>query len=99
MKEPAMTYTMTATTEADMDLPASQHPVLRQAVRDVLNTTVLKDALAGDQMRELIGDILDAGTSAFAIADVLIAASVQEDYADELARKIADAVLEAALNL
>jgi anthranilate phosphoribosyltransferase len=94
-----MTDTMTTETEAQMDLPASQHPVLRQAVREVLNATILKDALAGDQMRELIGDILDAGASAFAIADVLMAASVEQDYADELARKVSDAILDAALNL
>ena len=90
---------MTTKTEQDlMNGPASQHPALRQAVATVINSTTL-EVLAGDIKRQLIGEILDAGSSAFAIADVLIAASVEQDYADELARKIADAVLEAALNL
>jgi hypothetical protein len=86
-------------TENQMDRPAAEHPALRQAVRDVLNTTILKDALAGDQMRELTTQLLDAGTSALALADVLISAGLDDEFADELARKIADAVLEAALNL
>lgn len=89
---------MTATQNL-MDRNASEHPALRKAVAQVIATTTLADALAGDQKRQLTTDLLDAGSSPFALADVLIAAGAEDDYADEVARKLSDAILETALNL
>jgi hypothetical protein len=87
----------------ELDRPAYEYPELRRAVAGVLKGTSVDHALSHHDMSELITRLLDLDADAylgvFALADVLIAAGVERDYAAELARPIGKAVLDAALTL
>lgn len=84
----------------DIDRPASEHPVLRKATASVLKGTILEEALAPNDIAQLVTDLTDSvGDGTWAISDVLTTANVDPDYAWELAERIYNAVLTAAVDI
>lgn len=82
----------------NLDAPAFTVPALRTAVGNVLKTTDLVDALAHNDIAELITELIEAYFTA-GIVRVLVDYAVDPDLVDSLATQVDDAITDAACNL